>query len=64
MSKTTDDTVVKFVLRLSDKTHGKLKKEAKRRTVSMNQLINETLGNSLISKKSAAQQIKELATQL
>lgn len=63
-STKTPDTAVKFVLRTSVKNHKKLQAEAKRRSLSMNQLINEKLDASFISKKSAAVQIKELATQL
>lgn len=63
-SPKTPDTTVKFVLRASAKNHKKLQTEAKRRSLSINQLINEKLEASFISKKSAAVQIKELATQL
>lgn len=51
-----------FVLRTSDGLHAKLKKEAARRDVSMNSLINELLDNSLkMGRRSAAEQIKNLA---
>lgn len=56
---------VKFVLRTEEETHIKLKRQAKKRGVSMNQAINEILVASLNTrKKDIKAQLKELARML
>ena len=51
---------VKFVLRLSPKTHAKIKTEAKNKYQSMNEYMNEALGAAVRPKNQVLTRLKSL----